>query len=65
MDVLGDEIKEVLAEHTTRPLWSKEDIDELIKATKKVGFRSRDLAKVIPKRTEAAICRKLIELRKE
>ena len=49
MEIYGDEIKEVLAEAGNRQ-WSKEDVDELIEATKKVGFRSRDLAKVIPKR---------------
>ena len=34
MDILGDEIKEVLAEHTTAPWWSKENIDELYEAIK-------------------------------
>ena len=65
MDILGDEIKEVLAEHTIAARWTKENIDELIEATKKVGFRSRDLKELIPRRTEAAICRQLIALRKE
>ena len=51
MEIYGDEIKEVLAEAGNRQ-WSKEDVDELIEATKKVGFRPRDLAKVIPKRKE-------------
>ena len=63
MDIFGDEIKELLAEHNKS--WSKENIDELIEVAKKVDFRSRDIAELIPKRTEAAICRKLIELRKE
>ena len=65
MDIFGDEIKEVLAEHMSKPHWSKEDLDELAEATKKVGFKLKDLAEAIPKRGKSAIRTKLLRLRKE
>ena len=52
MDELGDEIEEVLEKHSISPHWSKDEFDELIAVTRKVGFRARDIHKLMPQRTE-------------
>ena len=42
-----------------RPPISKWNVDELLKATRQVGFRPRDVLKVIPSRTRLSIKMKL------
>ena len=62
-DGLDDKIRKVLELNprmsTTWGTWNKREADELIQATRKVGFRPRDLAKVYTGKTAKQISGKL------